>query len=155
MTPTSAPARGGDVGELAGSLRLSVTRLARILRQQSDTGLTPTQLAALATLDRLGPVPIGVLADEEQVGAPTATKVVDKLASAGYVDRLADPADRRVTRVAVTVAGRRLLGDVRARKDAWLGSQLSELTDEDRAALADAAAVLHRLTAPPKAAADP
>ena len=38
--------------DLAASLRLSVTRLARLLRQQSDAGLTPTQLAALATAAR-------------------------------------------------------------------------------------------------------
>lgn len=134
--------------ELADGLRLSVTRLARQMRQQSDTGLTPTQLAALATIERHGPMPIGALAELEQIGAPTATKIVDKLEVAGHVERAADPTDRRVTRVQVTPTGRRLLTDLRARKTAWLSTRLAALDPDDLAALARAAEVLERLAAP-------
>jgi DNA-binding MarR family transcriptional regulator len=159
MTPVPAetPART-DTGELAASLRLSVTRLARLLRQQSDAALTPTQLAALATIDRSGPLSIGALAEVEQIGAPTATKVADKLCGAGYVERRADPGDRRVTRLATTPAGRRLLADIRARKTAWLTTRLHELSPAELTTLTDALAVLDHLTAPPAqavAAAEP
>ena len=41
---------------IAGRLRLSATRLARRLRQQADTGLSPSQLSALAVVERHGPV---------------------------------------------------------------------------------------------------
>lgn len=160
MTPVTersatSPDATSDPEALAAALRLSVTRLARILRQQSDAGLTPTQLAALATLDRVGPMSIGALADEEQVGAPTATKIVDKLEAAGQVARAADATDRRITRVSVTPAGRALLADLRARKTAWLSARLSDLSAEQLATVADAVAVLDHLTAPPTQHRDP
>lgn len=144
-----------DPEALASSLRLGVTRLARILRQQSDAGLTPTQLAALATLERSGPMAIGTLADEEQVGAPTATKIVDKLEAAGFVARTPDTADRRVTRVAVTPAGHTFLAALRARKTAWLSTRLADLTPAQLATVADAITVLDQLTAPPTPSRDP
>ncbi len=64
MAPvTSTPTLATRPQQLAEGLRLSVTRLARLMRQQSDTGLTPTQLAALATIDRCGPMPLRALAE--------------------------------------------------------------------------------------------
>jgi DNA-binding MarR family transcriptional regulator len=133
--------------DLAGRLRFGVTRLARLLRQQSDAGLSPTQRAALATIARCGPMPIGALAEEEQVGPPAATKVVDKLHAAGLVQRLDDPEDRRVKRVGATENGHDLLAELRARKTAWLSTRLAELTPADRHTLTDAVEILERLTA--------
>jgi DNA-binding MarR family transcriptional regulator len=146
----TAPSTAIDpsIEDLAASLRLSITRLARLLRQQSDAGLTPTQLAALATVDRCGAIPVGTLADEEQIGAPTATKIVEKLHAAGYVARTPSAEDRRVTLVSTTSAGQALLADIRARKTAWLTTRVAELDDDDRAALADVVAVLEHLTSP-------
>jgi len=149
---TAADPAEPSTEDLAASLRFSVTRLARLLRQQSDAGLTPTQLAALATADRCGPIPVGSLADEEQIGAPTATKIVEKLHAAGYVDRTPSPDDRRVTLVSTTPAGQALLADIRARKTAWLTTRVAELDDRERAALADAVAVFDHLTSPTRTA---
>ena len=146
MTAVTSPA------DLANSLRLSITRLARRMRQESDARLTPTQIAALATVDRHGPLPLGALAEEEQIGAPTVTKIVDKLHAAGLVERLPDPDDRRVTRIAATPSGRTLLDEIRERKTAWLATRLAELDAEDLATLTAAAEVLERLAAAPKPA---
>lgn len=159
-TSVATPAHSATVdaaarAEVAARLRYGVTRLARVLRQQSDTGLTPTQLAALATIARCGPMPIGALAEEEQVGAPTATKVVDKLHARGYVDRVADGDDRRVKRVALSAAGETFLSDVRDRKTAWLSTRLAELPDTEVAVLSEALTVLEHLAAPPPSSAGP
>jgi DNA-binding MarR family transcriptional regulator len=132
----------------AERLRLASTRLARILRRETHTGLTPTQVAALATLQRRGPVPLGVLAEAERISAPTATKVVDKLARAGLVERRAHPEDRRVSLVAVTPAGHELLTATRRHKTAWLATRLAALDPADRDRLLDAVEVLERLVAP-------
>ncbi|CAN5859017.1 hypothetical protein BH23ACT2_BH23ACT2_31240 [soil metagenome] len=145
------PSTGTDAASLvdtAARLRLSVTRLARILRQQSDTDLTPTQMAVLATLHRCGPIPVGAVAEAEQVAAPTATKIVDKLHAAGLVERRADPADRRVALVALTDAGDELLTEIRARRTAWLTTRLADLPPPDVARLNQAIEVLEHLAAP-------
>src|SRR5215212_9457980 len=109
MTRHVEPAPTLDPAEVAGRLRLPVTRLARILRQQDQLGLTPTMTAALATIGREGPLTLGTLAAYEQVSPPTITRVVGKLEAAGLVRRRPDSADGRVTRVELSAAGRRQL----------------------------------------------
>lgn len=137
-----------ELVDTAERLRLASTRLARILRRETHTGLTPTQVAALATLQRRGPIPLGVLAEAERISAPTATKVVDKLAKADLVERRAHPDDRRVALVAVTDAGHELLAATRRHKTAWLATRLAALDPADRTRLLDAVEVLEHLVAP-------
>jgi len=76
----SSKKAGPDPVELAGRLRLSVTRLARILRHQDAGTLAPTLSAALATVDRDGPLTRGDLVLREHVAPPSITKAVEKLA---------------------------------------------------------------------------
>jgi DNA-binding MarR family transcriptional regulator len=118
--------------DLVGRLRFSVTRLSRLLRQQDESGLSPTATAMLATIGRDGPLTLGELAASEQVAPPTITKVIDRLEDAGFVDRIPDPADKRVCRVALTPAGHQQLEDNRTRRTAWLADRLATLPAEDR-----------------------
>ena len=46
-------------------LRVAIARLSRRLRRHELAGLTPTQLAALATVERSGPLRLGDLAAAE------------------------------------------------------------------------------------------
>jgi DNA-binding MarR family transcriptional regulator len=135
-----------ETAELAGRLRLSVTRLARLMRQQADTGLSPTQLATLATVEAAGPITLGDLAAREQVAPPTMTKAVACLESQSLVARHQDAGDRRVSRLSITADGRRLLERSRTRKNAWLARRLSDLDADDRRRLAEALDALDRLT---------
>jgi DNA-binding MarR family transcriptional regulator len=135
------------VAEVAGRLRLSATRLARRLRQEAGMGLTPSQLAALATVHNHGPLTLGALAEREQVAPPSITKVVAKLEADGLLLRTADPVDRRVHRVACTPAGAELVEESRRRKTAWLTDRIGELDEGSRAKLAAALDVLDALTA--------
>ena len=135
--------------EVAGPLRFSVIRLARLLRQQDRSGLSPTLTASLATIAREGPLTLGELAAHEQVAPPSVTKVVAKLEAEGLVTRQPDPTDRRVSRVAVTRAGQRRLDANRSRRTAWLESRLRELQPEELERLEAAVAVLERLVASP------
>jgi DNA-binding MarR family transcriptional regulator len=141
--PTARPA---DVAEMAARLRLSATRLARRLRQQADSGFTLTQLSALAVIDGHGPLTLGALAELERVAPPSITKVVTKLEAEGLVERAIDPADRRVTYVTTTRAGRDLLAESRRRKTTWLTARIRELPADEQARLADALDVLDHLT---------
>jgi DNA-binding MarR family transcriptional regulator len=135
------------IAEVAGRLRLSATRLARRLRQEAGMGLTPSQLAALATVHNHGPLTLGALAEREQVAPPSITKVVAKLESDGFLVRTPDPTDRRVSHVACTRAGASLVEESRRRKTAWLTDRIRELDPDSRSRLADALDVLDALTA--------
>jgi DNA-binding MarR family transcriptional regulator len=145
MTATSPSETVPALTEQAARLRLSTTRLARRLRQEGDTGLTPSQLSALATIDRHGPLTLGALAELEAVAPPSITKVAAKLEVAGLVGRLSDAGDRRFVRVAATDAGRQLLARVRLRKTAWLTARLRRLDADQQARLAAALDVLEAL----------
>jgi DNA-binding MarR family transcriptional regulator len=131
--------------ELAARLRLVVARLARQLRQQSGSGLSPSQHSALVTIELAGPLALGDLAAAEQVSPPTVTKVVARLEDDGLVRREVDDADRRVVRASITPEGRRRLEHSRSRRNAWLARQLRDLEADDIAALERAVAVLERM----------
>jgi len=128
-------------------LRLVVARLARLLRQQDDSGLGPTLTAALSTVAEHGPLTLGDLAGRERVAPPTITKVVDKMEAAGFVERRAHPVDRRVSLVAVTDLGTKTLAELRGRRTALLRARLDELDGADVDLLAQATEVLERIIA--------
>lgn len=125
---------------------MSVTRLARLLRQQDEGALSPTLGAALATIGRHGPMSLGDLAVHEHVAPPTVTKVVGKLHALGFIERTADEGDRRVCLVRLSPSGRRQLEANRRRRKAWLAARLGELDDSERAQLANAVEILEALT---------
>jgi DNA-binding MarR family transcriptional regulator len=133
--------------ELASRLRLSVTRLARRLRQQAsaEAELSPSQAATLSSVDLLGPITLGDLASVERVQPPTMTRIVSGLEEAGLVSRHVDEKDRRIARVQTTVAGRRFLERRGTRKDLYLSTRIRTLDVHDRAVLARAAVILEKL----------
>ena len=128
--------------ELASRLRHAIARSARRLRQEAGTDLSPSLTAALATVDRHGPLTPSELAARERVQRPTITRIVCRLEEAELVTRAVDPADRRSALITVTPAGRALLEAGRTRKDAFLSERLEALPAADRATLEQAAALL-------------
>ena len=134
--------------ELAASLRLSATRLARRLRQEADAGLSPSALSALAVIHNYGPLTLGALAEHERVAPPSITKVVSKLEADGLVIRTPDPADRRCARVAASPTGSALIAESRRRNTAWLTGRIEQLGPDQQRRLADALDVLDQLTRP-------
>ena len=131
--------------DLAGRLRLAVTRTARRLRQEAGTDLSPSLTAALATIERHGPLTPSRLADIERVQRPTATRMVARLEERGLLLRTTDPADGRVSLVSPSPEGRTLLKSVRGRKNAYLARRLRELSEEEVADLERAAEIFERL----------
>lgn len=133
---------------LASSLRLSLMRLARRLRaERSNSLLTVSQLAALATLERQGPLTPGELAAHEKVSPPSMTRLVASLETAGLVTRTPHASDRRQVLLTVASEGLALLKEDRRRRDAWLSKRLRDLDPEDLDVLRRAATVLDRLAA--------
>jgi DNA-binding MarR family transcriptional regulator len=145
----SATETRSDAG-LATALRISVSRLARRLRVERQAeglaSLSDTQLAALAVLERHGPMAPGELAEHEKVQPPSMTRVIAVLEERGLVMRAPHPTDRRQVVLTVTEEGRALVSQARRRRDAWLAKRLKELTPEERALLRAAAPVLEKLS---------
>jgi len=132
----------GTQEELAPRLRWAITRTARRLRQEAGSDLGPSQTAALATIERHGPLSPSELAERERIKRPTATRILRHLEAAGLVVRVRDPEDGRSSILSVTAEGRVLLRRLRARKTAYLAKRLAGLDDEDRRTLERAAELL-------------
>jgi len=116
--------------------------MARRLRQEAGTDLGPSQVAALATIERHGPLSPSELAALERIKRPTATRILRHLEEAGLVERVRDPADGRASILTATAEGRSLLRRLRERKTAYLATRLDKLDSEDRRTLERAAELL-------------
>jgi len=103
---------GLDAASLGVSAR--ILRLANYLEKRTDAALAPLgitlwQLDVLAALyqapSRDG-LHVNELLPAALLSPPAMTNRIDRLEQAGFVERLADPADRRATRIRLTRAGR-------------------------------------------------
>jgi DNA-binding MarR family transcriptional regulator len=126
-------------------LRVALARLSRRLRRHELAGLTPTQLAALATIGKTGPMRLGDLAAAEGIAPSTLTRLVTALEDIGYVQRTADPSDARASTLAITAHGQEALERIRTETTLMLTASLELLTPEQRSALAAALPVLEQL----------
>jgi DNA-binding MarR family transcriptional regulator len=131
---------------LASRLRLAVVRLNRKLRaQRTNSMVTLTQLAALSTVYKCGPLTPGELAAKEGVQPPSMTRVIAALEEMGFVTREPHPTDGRQAIVALSEAGRVFHDAQVMAKEAWLDRRLAELTDEERELLDKAAEIIDRM----------
>jgi DNA-binding MarR family transcriptional regulator len=124
-----------DVGQLSFEALHRITRALDVhsralLREHRLTG---PQLAVLKTLARHGQAPIGMLARNTFLGAPTVTGVVDRLERQGWVTRVPSTEDRRQVLITITAAGKRLLArDPPLLLDAFRGNLLRLPESEQR-----------------------
>jgi DNA-binding MarR family transcriptional regulator len=119
------------------------------MRQEARADLSPTLIAALASIDRLGPITPSELADVERVKRPTATRIASALERDGLIERAQDPSDGRACLLTASPKGRTLMKRVRSRKNAYLSKHLRTLGDEDVETLERAAEVLERMLEDP------
>ena len=125
---------------LASDLSLATVRLARQLRfRRPDSPVSLSQLSALATLAKEGPLTPGALAVRERVRPPSMTRVIASLVDLRFVDRSAHPDDGRQVLVAVSRAGAELIEAERRASREWLQQRLAELTPKQRECLLEAA----------------
>jgi DNA-binding MarR family transcriptional regulator len=136
-----------DIDAVAEELRAAVGDFVRAA--PSGQQLSDTQLSILGLLDRDGPATISALAASCRIRHQSAAKVVEQLSADQMVDVGAHPSDRRAVHVAISDAGRVVLGDERGRRSAWIAeairARLSDAERNDVPALVD---LLRRLSAP-------
>src|SRR6476646_1474438 len=145
VTTTSGKADGDAPAVDVTRLRVALARLARRLRKHELAGLTPTQLAALATVERAGPLRLGDLAAAEGIAPSTLTRLVTALEERGYVDRCPVPGDARASTLTIAPPGRAILERIRQESTTVLADSLRTLTSEQVAALAAALPALEQL----------
>jgi DNA-binding MarR family transcriptional regulator len=126
-------------------LRVAIARVSRSLRRHELAGLTPTQLSALATVDRAGPLRLGDLAAAEKIAPSTLTRMVTVLEDRGYVQRAAVPGDARASTLVITPAGHAILERIRQDTATQLADSLRALAPGQIAALAAALPALEQL----------
>jgi DNA-binding MarR family transcriptional regulator len=139
--------------DAAARLRMAIVRTSRRLRQEAAGAvgqLTPTSAAALATVERHGPLTPSELAEIERVKRPTATRTLRVLGEAGLVERAPDPEDGRSALVSITAAGRERLRRLRGRKNAYLARRMRDLSAADVETLERAAAILEEILEEPR-----
>lgn len=123
----------------------AVYALATELVRQMPRDMSLTSVATLSTLVRRGPRRITELAASEGVAQPSMTALVTALEREGLVERGPDPRDRRAALVTVTDRGREYVANRRRVGSRLVSSTLDELSESERAALADAVDALRRV----------
>jgi DNA-binding MarR family transcriptional regulator len=141
-SPGPPPAPETVVAELS----LAVGRLLRRLRAGSNPkGLTWSQTAALARLERAGSMTTADLARAEAVKPQSMGATLAELERDGLVERRPHPTDGRQVLFALTAGGVEARRQRSAAKQAWLLAAMARLDADERRTLMAAAALISRL----------
>lgn len=132
------------VSAIAGELRLACMRISRRVRFESTHEVPPHQFSVLARLEEAPRTP-GELAEIERVSPPSMTRTVAALVERGLVARTADPSDGRQVILSLTPEARRVLREIRRRRDQWMTVRVRSLTPEEQDILRQAASILSRV----------
>jgi DNA-binding MarR family transcriptional regulator len=125
----AAAAGDADPDDVISAL-LAVLRITRVL-ERIDAGISPQQYRMLKLIG-LGGERSARLAEKLAVAKPTLTATADSLVAAGLACREAEPGDRRVVRLHLTLVGRAAVQRADAAYAAWFGSLLDDTGNRDQ-----------------------
>jgi DNA-binding MarR family transcriptional regulator len=121
------------------SLVIASTRSSRQrerLQRALGLGMSETYLGALRLIEQHGPIAVTDVARRLEIDQSNASRQIRALEEQGLVARTIDPDDRRVARLGVTTAGRKVLARVRAVALNDYAVALDDWSAQDRAQLA-------------------
>ena len=128
-----------DPVTIANDLRPVLFHIGRQLRREVHSlGVTGGQVSLLSAIHTSPGIGVNDLALKEGSSAPSISGHIDKLCSAGLVERTRSTGDRRRVGLTTTPEGARVLRAVKSRRTAWLAARLKALTDDERTAIAHA-----------------
>ena len=138
MTPTPSLAEADlttTFGRFVEAHAAIERRLSRALEDQC--GLAHSWFEVMLRISRAegGLASMSSLAEQVALTTGGITRMVDRMISTGYVERVPCPSDRRVVYAALTTAGRAKLDEARVVHDAQLGAVFAGFSDADLAAL--------------------
>lgn len=114
-----------EIGETAHALRRAFDRRAATL------GVTRAQWKVLFRLSRQPGLRQIELADILDVEPITLSRIIDRLAEAGLVERRTDPADRRAWRLELTAKAQPLIAKLRTLAEELMDEAFAGLTSEE------------------------
>ena len=114
-----------EIGETAHALRRAFDRRAATL------GVTRAQWKVLFRLSRMPGLRQIELADILDVEPITLSRIIDRLAEAGLVERRTDPADRRAWRLELTARAQPLIAKLRTLAEALMDEAFAGLSNEE------------------------
>jgi DNA-binding MarR family transcriptional regulator len=94
-----------------------------------------------------GPLPMSRLADALDVSVASATGIVDRMEGRKLVERLSDPADRRVVLVHATRRGTAVFGALTRERRARLRPILERMSDDELASFLTGLRAMRRIRA--------
>ncbi|WP_437074768.1 MarR family winged helix-turn-helix transcriptional regulator [Streptomyces sp. enrichment culture] len=133
-----ASGSGGDPLSLALEIADAVDGLANLWSQASQEAslrLSPHQLRALRILESEPGLNLTALAEGMEIGAPTASRLCDRLEAAGLLERVLHPHKRREVQLNLTRRGRQVLDEVAASRSDALAEVLAAMEPGEREAL--------------------
>jgi len=126
--PPPDDATGKLIGELVRFARLGVR--AKGMLNVGDLGAEFSALMLLFPLRHMGPMRVTDLAEIKQADASTVSRQAAQLVKAGLARREADPADGRVSRLAITESGLAACQQLHEARHALLSQVLSDWPPE-------------------------
>jgi DNA-binding MarR family transcriptional regulator len=123
------------VTEIASAVESTAEALVRVLdtaRLAQVPAIPPAQLRVLTIVAANRHTNMSRLAEALDVVPSSASRLCDRLEATGLLRRVPDPRDRREVRLLLTSAARRLLDDLRARRQQALATVLERMTPAAR-----------------------
>jgi DNA-binding MarR family transcriptional regulator len=136
-----------EANELA-ELLVGVHRLMRRRLRQDLVGvrLRGAQVELLRLVRGRPGIGVAAAARELHLAGNSVSTLVNQLVAAGFLEREADPRDRRAARLTVTEAAQQRMGEWDVRRSELVRRHVAGLPEGDRDALAAALPALRKLT---------
>lgn len=138
--PAGAPDGEGadDRRQAIDALERSFSELIAVFRQfivaaadRAHPGMLPGTYKVLSTIHRLGPITLSALAERSSADKGMLSRTVSELEGLGFVERTADPSDKRSRLIAVTPLGAERMEAARAPHQGRLAEVLEDWSVRD------------------------
>ncbi|MEC3847374.1 MarR family winged helix-turn-helix transcriptional regulator [Bacillus velezensis] len=125
--------------EHVADIEKSLRHIAAIIKQKgreilNQYAITPPQFVGLQWLYELGDMTIGELSGKMYLACSTTTDLIDRMEKNKLVERVKDPADRRVVRIHLLAEGERIIQEVILKRQAYLRDMFETFSEEETAA---------------------
>ena len=107
-----------------------------------ETGLSFSQVNTLMRLHFAGQADISDISQQMGITNAAASQLVERMVRLGLLDRMADPIDRRIKRLALTPEGHALAEKLVVIRRKWMEQFTNSLTSRQRETISDALQVL-------------